>query len=249
MKARRALVTGAGSAQGIGFATAELLAEQGYSLVLTATTARVHERAESLQRRGVEVCAHVADLTDPHAVAQFYQAVGPVDVLINNAGMGTQAMPALQRPFLEMSHADWLRQMDITLTTAVLVTRTFLPAMVAAGWGRVVMVASVTGPVVSNPGDSAYSAAKAGMVGLARALALEMAPKGITVNSVAPGWIATAASTPAELRAADSTPPRRAGSPREVAAAIAFLASAGAAYVNGATIVVDGGNSLVENKG
>ncbi len=246
---RRALVTGAGAADGIGFATARLLAMGGHRLAIAATTARIHDRADELRALGAEVTAHVADLTEPDQVDRLAKSVGPVDVLVNNAGMGTVNALALQKPFLDLTHAEWLRQMDVTLTTAALVSRAFLPAMVAKGWGRVVMVSSVTGPVVSNPGDSAYSAAKAGMVGLTRALALELAAQGVTVNAVAPGWIATGASTEAELQAARATPPGRAGTPDEVAAIIAFLASDGAAYVNGATIVVDGGNCLVEKKG
>ncbi len=246
---RRTLVTGAGAADGIGFATARLLAASGHHLAIAATTGRIHERAAELRALGAKVTSHIADLTDPDQVAALADAVGPVDVLVNNAGMGTMNAPALQKPFLDLTHAEWQRQMDVTLTTAALVSRAFLPAMVAQGWGRVVMVSSVTGPIVSNPGDSAYSAAKAGMVGLTHALALELAASGVTVNAVAPGWIATGASTPAELQAARATPPGRAGNPDEVGAVIAFLASDGAAYVNGAMIVVDGGNCLVEKKG
>lgn len=246
---RRALVTGAGAADGIGFATARLLAANGHQLAIAATTARIHERAAELRTFGARVTSHIADLTDADQVAELAAAVGPVDVLVNNAGMGTVNAPALQKPFLDLTHAEWLRQMDVTLTTAAHVSRAFLPAMVAQGWGRVVMVSSVTGPIVSNPGDSAYSAAKAGMVGLTHALALELAANGVTVNAVAPGWIATGASTEAEVQAARATPPGRAGTPEEVGAVIAFLASDGAAYVNGATIVVDGGNCLVEKKG
>jgi 3-oxoacyl-[acyl-carrier protein] reductase len=246
---RRALITGAGSRDGIGFAAARLLAERGCRIAVTSTTARIHDRRDELRAMGADVTAHIADLTDAAAVARLAAEVGAVDILVNNAGMGSIGDPALQRPFLELSHQDWLHQIDTTLTTAVHVSRAFLPAMVAQAWGRVVMVSSVTGPVVSNPGDSAYSAAKAGMIGLTHALALEMAPCGITVNAVAPGWIGTGASTPAELSAARATPPGRAGTPCEVAACIGFLASQEASYVNGVTLVVDGGNALIETKG
>jgi 3-oxoacyl-[acyl-carrier protein] reductase len=172
-----------------------------------------------------------------------------IDILVNNAGMGTVAEPALQRRFLDLSESDWDRGIDVSLKTAFLSTRGFLAGMVQRGHGRVVNMASVTGPYVSNEGEAAYSAAKAGMIGLTHALALEVGRSGVTVNAVAPGWIATGASTPEELVAARNTPLGRAGSPAEVAAAVLFLASDAASYVNGAVLVVDGGNILQERKG
>jgi 3-oxoacyl-[acyl-carrier protein] reductase len=245
---RTALVTGAGGADGIGFAIARKLAQKGLSVFITGASDRIHLRAKELRKQGYDVTSHVADLTKADEVLQLWELVGPVDVLINNAGMGSTAVPALQRDFLALEEADWDVGISVSLKTAFLVTRAFLGPMVECQRGRIVNIASVTGPLVSNPGEAAYSAAKAGMIGLTHALALEVAPHGVTVNAVAPGWIETGASTDEERIAARHTPPRRAGTPDEVAAAAAFLASADASYINGAMLVVDGGNVLQERK-
>lgn len=249
MDKRVALVTGAGAAGGIGMACARVLAASGHRLVIAGASGRIHARAAELLAEGVDVVAHQGDLTEPAEVARLAALAGPVDVLVNNAGMGSQAEPGGLTSFAADDMTRWRREMDLSLTTAVLVTRALLPGMIARRFGRVVMMASVTGPVVSIAGSSAYSAAKAAMVGLTHALALEVAKKGVTVNAVAPGWVATEAVQEGEFAAAKRSPMGRAGRPEEVAACVGFLASEGASYVNGAVLVVDGGNSLQEKKG
>ena len=247
-----AIVTGAGSAEGIGFAVARRLLTAGARVAITSTTDRILARARSLNGEINRVLATQADLTQEEEVARFVEAVtnwsGSVEILVNNAGMAQTGLSLDGRKLEESKLDDWKRQIEITLHTAFLMTRAVLPIMRKQGYGRIVNLSSVTGPLVSNVGSSAYGAAKAGMDGMMRAVALEIAKSGITINAVAPGWIATSSSTDAEREAANYTPVGRAGTPHEVAAAVCFLASRDASYITGQSLVVDGGNILQENK-
>ncbi|MCA1781675.1 MAG: SDR family NAD(P)-dependent oxidoreductase [Dermatophilaceae bacterium] len=248
-----ALVTGGGSPSGIGYAAARLLGLCGAAVVVSATSARIDERAAELASEGIEAAGVVADLTDPaqaaSVVAAAVERFGRLDILVNNAGMVTVGDgDYLEGDLTATDPARWQASLERNLTTAYLMTRAALPHLRASGRGRVVNVSSVTGAVMAMRSEVAYAAAKAGMVGLTRAVAVDEAGFGITSNAVAPGWIATGSQTESEVREGAVSPPRRSGTAGEVASAIVWLASPGAAYVNGQVVVVDGGSSIAEER-
>lgn len=247
-----AIVTGAGSAQGIGFACATLLAEDGAHVVLASTTDRIEERAAELRDKGYAATGFVGDLMVDGTAEALVEAslviARRIDICVNNAGMIALGIEPRSRATTEVSNAEWSDALDRSLTTCFNVTRACLPAMRERRYGRIVNVASTSGPVQAFLGDPGYHAAKAGMIGLTRAVALEVAGDGITVNAVSPGWIATGAQLVGEHSAGRYTPLGRSGTPAEVAAAVRFLADPTASFITAQQIVVDGGNSLPEDR-
>jgi 3-oxoacyl-[acyl-carrier protein] reductase len=227
-----------------------MLARLGARISITSTTDRIHQRAAEL---GGETLSFVADLTDREQtsalVAGAREAHGAIDILVNAAGMVQTGVAATEAPFAELSPADLDHQLEITLKTAFNATQAVLPEMVERGHGRIVMVSSVTGPLVTAPGSTAYATAKGAMDALMRTIAIENGRAGITANSVAPGMIETASSESDELEAGRHTPVGRPGTPEEVAAAVAFVCSDEASYLTGQSVVVDGGNMIQEPHG
>ncbi len=237
-----ALVTGASG--GIGAAIARTLHGQGAKVALSGTrTEALVALAAELGERAF-VCP--ADLRDPAAADALLVAAevaaGPLDILVNNAGL-TRDMLALR-----MKDADWQTVLDVDLSAPFRLCRAALKGMVRRRVGRIVGIASIVGST-GNPGQANYAAAKAGLVGMTKALAQEVGSRGITVNIVAPGFVETAmtdALTPEQkARLAERIPLARLGQPRDIAAAVAYLASDEAAWVTGATLHVNGGMAML----
>ncbi len=195
---RVALVTGCGSESGIGHACARLLAGLGAGVAVTATTERVEARAAELVAGGAAATAHVADLTvrdEAFAlVAAVERAHGRIDVLVNAAGIAQTGIPAPDAAFADLTAVQWRRELDVNLMTAVHTSQAALPGMVRRRYGRIVMISSVTGPMVMAPRQAGYGASKGAMDGVMRSIALDYGRHGVTANSVAPGWIDTASS-------------------------------------------------------
>ena len=235
---RRALVTGA--SRGIGAAIFRRLAADGMHVCATATSQAGAEKIkETLAANDWEGSAAIYEAGAENSVAQLMEAAKPVDVLVCNAGITRDALA------LRMREQDWKEVLSVNLEAPFALARTCLRDMAKKRWGRVIMISSVLAST-GNAGQANYCAAKSGLEGLTRALALEFASRSITVNAVAPGLIETDMTS----RLMDSEtgkqllqmiPLGRPGAPDEIAAAVSFLASDRASYITGATIPVNGG--------
>ncbi|MEA3183882.1 MAG: 3-oxoacyl-[acyl-carrier protein] reductase [Ilumatobacteraceae bacterium] len=247
-----AIVTGAGSPDGIGFACAKSLAADGAHVVIASTTDRIHDRVAEIRQLGGAASGFVGDLmvagVSEALVGLALGEADRIDICVNNAGMIAVGMQPHDMPTTAVTTDDWTDSLHRNLTTCFSVTRACLEPMQKRQYGRIVNVASTSGPVQAYLGDPGYHAAKAGIIGLTRAIALEVAGDGITVNAVSPGWIATGGQLVTEHRAGKYTPLGRSGTSDEVAAAVRFLADPTASFVTAQQLVVDGGNSLPEDR-
>jgi 3-oxoacyl-[acyl-carrier protein] reductase len=242
LSGQRALITGASG--GIGAAIAKALHRQGAEVVVSGT------RRENLTalagELGERVHVGLADLADPSALDRLAKdaeaAMGRIDILVNNAGITRDTLA------LRLTDEDWQTVLDIDLTATFRLTRAVLRGMVRRRHGRVVGVTSVVA-LSGNSGQANYAAAKAGMIGMSKSIAAEVARRGVTVNCVAPGFIVTAMtdklSGEQRARLAEAIPTGRFGAAEEVAAAVVYLASPEAAYVTGQTLHINGGMLMV----
>ena len=242
LSGKGAIVTGASG--GIGGAIARALHGAGASVVLAGTRRSALEAlAAELGERADVVTADLADPAAPERLVKATeQAAGQIDILVNNAGLTRDQLA------LRMKDEDWQTVIEVDLTAGFRLARAAMRGMMKRRWGRIIGISSIVG-VTGNPGQANYAAAKAGMIGMSKALAAEVASRGITVNCVAPGFIVTAMteslSEEQRQRLATAIPMGRQGTPEEVAACVLFLASDEARYVTGHTLHVNGGMAMI----
>jgi 3-oxoacyl-[acyl-carrier protein] reductase len=242
LSGKRALITGASG--GIGAAIARTLHAAGATVALSGT------REEPLQALAAELAERAfvlpCNLSEPQAVEALpksaIEAMGGLDILVNNAGITRDQI------FMRMSDDDWASVLDVNLTATMRLCRAVTRPMMKARWGRIVNISSIVG-TTGNPGQANYAASKAGMIGMTKSIAAEVASRGITANAVAPGFIATPMTDKLnddqKNRINAQIPAGRMGTPEEIAAAVLYLASQEAAYVTGTTLHVNGGMAMI----
>jgi len=239
---KTALVTGATG--GLGEAIAQVLHGNGATVVISGTrTEKLETLASELGERALVVPANLSDADGPAALAAAAEeAAGQIDVLVNNAGLTRDTLA------MRMKDEDWQAVLDVNLTAAFKLSRAMLRGMMRRRWGRIIGITSVVG-MIGNPGQANYAASKGGMIGMSKALAWEVANRGITVNCIAPGFITTPMTDAlSEQQRADidtKVPVGRMGTPDEIAAGALYLASDEAAYVTGHTLNISGGIAMI----
>jgi 3-oxoacyl-[acyl-carrier protein] reductase len=243
LSGKTALVTGASG--GIGNAIAKALHKRGAAVVLSGTRAETLEVLKSeLGERAHVALGNLADTASVEALPKTAEAAAgaPIDILINNAGITRDNL------FMRMKDEEWDQVIAVDLSAAFRLSRAVLRGMMKKRWGRIITITSIVG-VIGNPGQGNYAAAKAGVIGMSKSLAAEVASRNITVNCVAPGFIATAMTDvlSADQRAAllGRIPAGRMGDPNDIAAAVAYLSSEEAGYITGQTLHINGGMAMI----
>jgi 3-oxoacyl-[acyl-carrier protein] reductase len=243
LSGKTALVTGASG--GIGNAVAKALHNQGAIVVLSGTRAETLEALKSeLGERAHVAVSNLADTASVEALPRAAEtaAGSPVDILINNAGITRDNL------FMRMKDEEWDQVIAVDLSAAFRLSRAVLRGMMKKRWGRIISITSIVG-VTGNPGQGNYAAAKAGVIGMSKSLAAEIASRNITVNCIAPGFVATAMTD--VLNADQKTallgriPAGRMGEPKDIAAAVAYLSSEEAGYITGQTLHINGGMAMI----
>ena len=259
LKGSFALITGVGAKDGIGFHTASALLAMECSLIITSTTNRVFERLAELElvakaqfnTQAPRILAQTADLTDTQQVERLFSGIEQLDILVNNAGMSSLSKPLAESEQVDLvglTDEAWNQGLTRNLDTACKVTRESLPLIRNSSNGRIIFISSVTGGLMAMRQQPAYAASKAALIGLMRSVAVDEGSHGITANAVLPGWIETDTQTRHEANQGKRSALGRSGKPEEVASTIGWLASQEAGYITGQSIVVDGGNSIGEER-